>query len=111
MCRMAIATPLVLVEVMRFNLPNAQSEYAQLADVIGLTSDGQTDADKALTLIAYLDDLMNALNVPRQLSDYGITESDIDLLASDAMKQTRLLQNNPREINKAQVEAIYCAIL
>lgn len=102
---------LVLVEVMRFNLPNAQSEYAQLADVIALTSDGQTDADKALTLIAYLDDLMNALNVPRQLSDYGITESDIDLLASDAMKQTRLLQNNPREINKAQVEAIYCAIL
>ncbi|MNC71221.1 hypothetical protein D3C75_1221160 [compost metagenome] len=45
------------------------------------------------------------------LRDVGITASDIEMLAADAMKQTRLLGNNPREVSLADVRAIYLEIL
>ncbi|WP_373093079.1 hypothetical protein [Zhongshania sp.] len=42
-----------------------------------------------------------------RLSDVGISEQDVDSLAADAMKQTRLLINNPREISLADATALY----
>jgi len=37
----------------------------------------------------------------------GVKEADLELLATDAMKQTRLLQNNPREMTYDAAFAIY----
>lgn len=45
------------------------------------------------------------------LSHVGIRESDLDRLAADAMLQTRLLGNNPRELTQADARAIYAAAL
>jgi len=44
---------------------------------------------------------LNQLNVPEQM---------IDELAHDALLQTRLLQNNPRELNLQDARDIYQAI-
>jgi alcohol dehydrogenase class IV len=46
-------------------------------------------------------------NVPASLADVGIARSDLKKLAEDAMKQTRLLVNNPREVSFDDVLAIY----
>ena len=35
-----------------------------------------------------------------RLRDYDIAESALPLLASEALKQTRLLVNNPREVTE-----------
>jgi alcohol dehydrogenase len=45
------------------------------------------------------------------LQQVGITEGDLDRLAGDAMLQTRLLGNNPRELTLADARAIYAAAL
>jgi alcohol dehydrogenase len=45
------------------------------------------------------------------LRQVGIKEADLDRLADDAMKQTRLLGNNPREVTRADARAIYAAAL
>ena len=42
-----------------------------------------------------------------RLRDVGISESDIELLATEAMKQTRLLPNNPREVLLEDARALY----
>ncbi len=38
------------------------------------------------------------LGIPTRLTAVGIAEKDAELLASESMKQTRLLPNNPREV-------------
>ena len=48
-------------------------------------------ADEFLTL-------SKTLQIPSCLRDVKITENDLELLATEAMKQTRLLPNNPREV-------------
>ena len=42
-----------------------------------------------------------------RLREVGVTAGDLDLLADDAMKQTRLLVNNPREVSRDDAYAIY----
>ena len=49
--------------------------------------------------------------VPSTLAEVGIREEDLDRLAEDAMKQTRLLVNNPREVTYADAYAIYSEAL
>ena len=55
----------------------------------------------------YLGGLAGELGLPQRLLEVGITENDINQLASDAMLQTRLLQNSPREITLADAAALY----
>jgi alcohol dehydrogenase len=49
--------------------------------------------------------------VETTLQQVGITEGDLDRLADDAMLQTRLLGNNPRELTREDARAIYAAAL
>ena len=49
--------------------------------------------------------------IERTLQQVGIAEGDLDRLADDAMLQTRLLGNNPRELTRADARAIYAAAL
>jgi alcohol dehydrogenase class IV len=49
--------------------------------------------------------------IQTRLQEVGIAEADLDRLADDAMLQTRLLGNNPRELTRADARAIYAAAL
>ncbi len=55
--------------------------------------------DEAATrFLKALESLCRDCEVPASLAEVGITAGDLDRLAEDAMKQTRLLVNNPREV-------------
>ncbi|CAG2153313.1 iron-containing alcohol dehydrogenase [Cupriavidus numazuensis] len=101
-----LSNALVLAPVMRFNLHDAASSYAELASIVvpGVMGD---DQQKALALAHYLGRLSGDLGLPTRLRDVGISASDIPALAEDAMKQTRLLVNNPREVTLNDAAAIY----
>lgn len=105
-----LSNALVLGPVMRFNLEAVAPLYAQLADIVlpGLSG---SDREKAMALADYLGALAGELGLATRLRDLGITESDIELLVTDAMKQTRLLGNNPRPVSEQDVRAIYRGIL
>ncbi|MBC7685830.1 MAG: iron-containing alcohol dehydrogenase, partial [Bdellovibrionales bacterium] len=66
---------------------------------------------KAEALIAAMQHIAKLTGIETSLQQMGITESDLDRLASDAMLQTRLLGNNPRELTQADARAIYAAAL
>ena len=55
--------------------------------------------------------LITDLKIPKTLSEVGIKHNDIPQLAEDAMKQERLLINNPRELNLSDAKSIYEAAL
>ena len=51
------------------------------------------------------------LGLKAGLQHVGISKSDVSKLSEDAMKQTRLLVNNPRELNYDDAVQIYSASL
>ncbi len=105
-----LSNSLVLPWVLRFNQASAGSLYAEVAEIV-VPGGGHDVATKAQALENYFRDLARDLNLPVRLSEVGITANDLSRLAEDAMKQTRLLINNPREITHDDAVAIYSEAL
>lgn len=105
-----LSNSLVLAPVMRFNLPAAAALYAELAAIVLPEIQG-TVTERAHALIDHLEALPVRLGLPTRLRDVGITLDDLDALAMDATRQTRLLNNNPRELTLDDIQAIYRQVL
>ncbi|MDN5511070.1 iron-containing alcohol dehydrogenase [Acinetobacter sp.] len=100
---------LVLTEVLKFNAPNAKQLYAELMCWLDPKSTGSTDGLCDL----FIDHMQNHLDksgLVLKLKDLNIPENKLEQLANDAMLQTRLLQNNPREVSQQDAQQIYQAI-
>ena len=100
---------LVLTEVLKFNLPQAKQHYAELIYWLDPKSTGCTDGLSDL----FVDHMQNHLDrsgLTLKLKELNVSEHSLDQLATDAMLQTRLLQNNPRELEWQQAREIYQAI-
>ena len=105
-----LSNSLVLPHVLRFNMSHAVDRYAEIAAIIAPHVDGSQEA-RAEALIVAMQQIARLTGIETTLQQVGITEADLDRLADDAMKQTRLLGNNPRELNWNDARAIYAAAL
>ncbi len=107
-----LSNALVLAEVMRFNAPCCSGAYAELAPHVFPGIDkNRSDQDICDDFITRLIRLNVDLGLEKNLGAVGIKESDLDRLAGDAMKQTRLLANNPRKLTWQDAHRIYQASL
>ena len=100
---------LVLTEVLKFNAPAAKQHYAELMGWLDPKSTGNTDGLCDL----FIDHMQNHLDnsgLILKLKELNIPENMLEKLAQDAMLQTRLLQNNPREMTQQAAHQIYRAI-
>jgi len=100
---------LVLVEVLKFNAPKAKQYYAELMQLLDPRSTGCTDGLCDL----FIDHMQNHLDqsgLTLKLKNLDIPEAKLPQLAKDALLQTRLLQNNPRELTEQDALQIYQAI-
>ena len=100
---------LVLTEVLKFNAPHAKQYYAELMCWLDPKSTGCTDGLCDL----FIDHMQNHLDksgLVLKLKDLNVAENMLEQLANDAMLQTRLLQNNPRELIQQDALQIYQAI-
>ena len=101
-----LSNSLMLGPVMRFNLEVAHAMYAELGKIIKPGLQGSTQ-EQAAQLIDYLGSLAGELGLAKSLVEVGITANDVDQLAKEAMLQTRLLQNSPREITFRDARDLY----
>lgn len=95
-----LSNSLMLVPVLTFNLSAAASLYAELAPCVGVEGGAQA-------FLARITELVEGSGVPRRLREVGVTADSLDLLAEDAMRQTRLLVNNPVEVTLADARRLY----
>lgn len=101
-----VANSLLMPHVFRYNLPAMPERYADIAVALGCraeASPGQT-AEAGLRRLA---EMSRNCGIPQRLRDVQVPESDLARLASEAMKVTRLLRNNPRDLTAAEAERIY----
>src|SRR5690606_34966667 len=104
-----LSNALVLAHVMRFNLDAAAGVYAEIAPCAFPKLDALPHADRAEAFIDQLAALPTEVGLPTRLREVGIEEDALAMLAAEAMKQTRLLVNNPRPLREADALAIYRA--
>jgi alcohol dehydrogenase class IV len=104
-----LSNALVLTHVLRFNLPNARDAYAEIAADAFPELAAVPFADRADGFVEALADLGVELRIPQMLREVKITQDALPTLAREAMKQTRLLVNNPRPVTEQDALAIYRA--
>jgi alcohol dehydrogenase class IV len=102
-----LSNALMLRHVLGHNLEAARELYAELAEVIDPDCAGQGSQARAALLIERLDELARRSGLPLRLRDHGIGFDECPLLGKEAMRQTRLLVNNPCEITESDARRLY----
>jgi alcohol dehydrogenase class IV len=104
-----LSNALVLAHVLRFNAVVAPTPYAEMAPYV-FPALGQMGPQEAAAAFAEeMAALAEQCGLEARLRDVGIPQDALDLLARDAMNQTRLLVNNPRPVEQSDARAIYQA--
>ncbi|MCJ8140863.1 iron-containing alcohol dehydrogenase [Falsirhodobacter halotolerans] len=101
-----LSNALMLGPVLRFNMAAAAPLYAELADVVLAPSEEGVQA-RSVAFVDHMGSLMDRSGAPRRLRDVKVTQDSLPTLAQDAMKQTRLLGNNPVEVTEADALDLY----
>ena len=105
-----LSNSLVLPYVLRFNSVDSKTtkNYAELAPFI--FPDINTDQGSQAVCKEFIDKLevlSKKIGLPQKLREVNIPKDACKKMASDAMKQTRLLVNNPREMTESDALNIY----
>ena len=105
-----LSNSLVLPYVLRFNSADnkATKDYAELAPFvfpdININQGSQAVCSE---FIDRIESLSKKLGLPQKLREVNIPKEACIKMAKDAMKQTRLLVNNPREVTEKDALNIY----
>ena len=105
-----LSNALVLPYVLRFNAINkeAASDYATLAPYVFPKINLQQGTQAICSeFIDQIENLSTKLGLPQRLREVDIPENACKKMAHEAMKQTRLLVNNPRQITEEDAINIY----
>ena len=102
-----VTNALMLRHVLQHNAEAAREHYAELAPIVVPECEAEGSQARTAMLIDRLDHLVHESGIATRLRDYGIDISEAPALAREAMKQTRLLVNNPCEITEEDAQRLY----
>jgi alcohol dehydrogenase class IV len=105
-----LSNSLVLPYVLRFNSVDSKTtkDYAELAPFIFPEINIEQGSQAICKdFIDQLEVLSKKIGLPQKLREVNIPKDACKKMASDAMKQTRLLINNPRELTEKDALNIY----
>jgi alcohol dehydrogenase class IV len=102
-----VTNALMLRHVLEHNAEAARDHYAELAPIVAPGCESEGSQARARRLIERLDQLVRESGIATRLRDYGIDIAEAPLLAREAMKQTRLLVNNPCPIDEEDARRLY----
>lgn len=102
-----VTNALMLRHVLQHNSEAAREHYAELAPIIVPECEVEGSQARAALLIDRLEHLVAESGIATRLRDYGIDFDEAPKFAREAMKQGRLLINNPCEITEADAQRLY----
>jgi alcohol dehydrogenase class IV len=106
-----VANSMLLVPVMEYNFDAIKPRLAEVADAMGIDAGGRTTDSRAKAAMEELRALVKDLEIPSNMSVFGVTEGDLDFLAEAASKVTRLLGNNPKKMSVEDIREVYGKLL
>ena len=102
-----LSNALMLRPVLEHNAEAARDLYAELAPIVDPGCAQAGTQGRVRSLVDGLERLCVASGLKLRLRDHGIPQDDPPRLAREAMKQTRLLVNNPCEISERDAQRLY----
>ena len=106
-----LSNALMLPHVLGHNMQAAMPLYAELGTVLEPKLQSIGAQGQAQALVERMRELSMAAGLLQRLSDVGVNAGHLDMLAAEAMKQERLLVNNPCPISEADARRLYEAAL
>ena len=106
-----VSNALMLGPVLAHNMEAARPLYAELGTVLDPALAPLGTQAQAQGFVAALDSICRRAGVPMRLREVGVAAAHLDLLAAEAMKQERLLVNNPCAITEADARRLYESVL
>ncbi len=98
---------IMLPHVMEFNLIGNIKKYGTIANSMGENISGLKELEAAERSIVAVRNLLEMVNIPFRLRDYGVRKEGIPKLVEGGMGQSRLFTPNPRNLTRDDVQAIY----
>jgi len=106
-----VSNAILLPFVMRFNAVGNEDKFRDVAMAMGLDVDPADSKAATEKFIEAVFELNRDLQIPSDLKCWNITAADLDTLVEGAAKVTRLLDNNPRPMDKDDIRAIYTQLI
>ena len=91
---------------MEFNSRVCGYRFPDMAKAMGLDIDGLTSKQIITLVINGISDLEERLDLPQHLSEIGVLEDDIPLLAEKALDDP-CVPGNPREVSIIEFEELF----
>jgi alcohol dehydrogenase len=92
---------------MEFNALSHLSKFATVAEALGEPIAGLSPRAAASRSTEACRLLSQDIGIPQTMGEVGIKPQDIEDLVDGAMKMTRLLVNNPRQVRPEDARAIF----
>lgn len=106
-----IALALCLPAVLKFNMySNSANEYTCIAEAFGIDTTGKKTEEICRLAVKELEKFKNDFRIPKKLSDYGIKDDDLDILALNAFEDA-CTASNPREATVTDIYMILKKLL
>jgi alcohol dehydrogenase class IV len=104
---------LMLPYVMEFNLISNPGRFAEVARLLGESTDGLSTMDAAHRSVAAVRRLLIDLGMPQRLADVGLTDADVPHLVDElvALQGFPIAFMNPREVGAKEAREIYMRAL
>lgn len=93
--------------VMEYNLEGCHEKFVPIAEAMGINTAGMKAAEAAKAALDAMIALGEACGVKTRLRDFGIPFEACATMAPAAMKEKRLIGNNPRKLTEEAVRKIY----
>lgn len=98
----------VSLPFMCFNIPAAPKKFAKIAGVLGVDTKNLTIMESAIKSVNALNELMDSVNLPTKLSEFGIKEENLEELAQNTFTHmSSNLEASPREISLDDVRRLF----
>ena len=94
---------ILLPFAMAFNRDHILPQLSAMADVLAPQLRDQPETAKADAMIDLVADMFTEIGIPPSLADIGVKEADLPQIAEFALGTTRLIKNNPRELNPSSM--------
>jgi alcohol dehydrogenase class IV len=98
-----LANAVLLTHVLRFEGEYAKEKLERIALNLGVPD--------VPSLIDRVEEIADAVGIPRDLSELGVGASELDLMAKDAMTYSRNLDNNPVKVTEGDIRGIFAKAL
>lgn len=106
-----VSNAILLAPVMKFNEPVCRDLFAEAYDRLAPDAGAKTVGEKSAWVVNRMNEIVEHLDIPKSLKEFGIGDEDLDTLVLAGMDVQRLLVNNMRTVTAEDARKLYLEIM